>query len=90
VAEIDLAESPEEARTAVEWLKAQLAQMGAVAGEGLAGVAGSVDAAMQAYALPDGATLEVWSDNYTALSLRGDAGLIAALAADYREASAHG
>jgi hypothetical protein len=90
VAEIDLAESPEEARTAVEWLKAQLAQMGAVAGRGLSGVAGSVDAAMQAYALPDGATLEVWSDNYTALSLRGDPALIAALAADYREARAHG
>ena len=90
MAEIDLAESPEAARTAVEWLKAQLAQMGAVAGEGLAGVAGSVDAAMQSYTLPDGATLEVWSDNCAALSLRGDAGLIAALAADYREASAHG
>ena len=90
MAEIDLAESPEEARTAAEWLKAQLSQMGAVAGEGLAGVAGPVDAAMQAYALPDGAILEVWSDNFTALSLRGDAGLIAALAAEYREASARG
>jgi hypothetical protein len=90
VVEIDLAESPEEARTAVEWLKAQLAQMGAVAGESFAGVAGSVDAAMQAFTLPDGATLEVWSDNHTALSLRGDAGLIATLAADYREASANG
>jgi histidine ammonia-lyase len=90
VAEIDLAESPGEARTAVEWLKARLAQMGAVAGEGLAGVAGSVDAAMQSYTLPDGATLEVWSDNCAALSLRGDAGLIAALVADYREAKAHG
>ena len=88
--EIDLAESPEEARTAAEWLKARLAQMGAVAGENLAGVAGSVDAAMQAFTLPDGATLEVWSDNCTALSLRGDADFIAALAADYREASAHG
>lgn len=88
--EIDLAESPEEARTAVEWLKAQLAQMGAVAGESLGGVAGSVDAAMQAYFLPGGATLEVWSDNCTALSLRGDADFIAALAAEYREARVHG
>jgi len=90
VAEIDLAESPEEALAAAGWLKARLARMGAVAGERLAGVAGSVDAVMQAYTLPDGATIEVWSDNHDALSLRGDAGLIAALAADYREASAHG
>lgn len=88
--EIDLAESPEEAAVAVEWLKARLAQMGAVAGHSVAGVAGSVDAAMQSYTLPEGATLEVWRDNYTALSLRGDAGLIAALAADYREARGHG
>jgi hypothetical protein len=90
VAEIDLAESPDEARTAAGWLKAQLAQMGAVAGHSVAGVAGSVDAAMQAYTLPGGAILEVWSDNHTALSLRGDAGVIAALAADYREAREHG
>lgn len=90
MAEIDLAESPEEALAAAEWLKAQLAQIGAVAGERLAGVAGSVDAAMQAYTLPDGAIIEVWSDNCTALSLRGDAGLIAALAGDYREVSAYG
>lgn len=88
--EIDLAESPEEALAAVEWLKAQLAQMGAVEGRSASGVAGAVGAAMQAYTLPDGATLEVWSDNHTALSLRGDAGLIATLAADYREASANG
>lgn len=88
--EINLAESPEEALAAVEWLKAQLARMGAVAGQSVAGVAGSVDAAMQAYALPDGAILEVCSDNYTALSLRGDAGVIEALAADYREAREHG
>lgn len=90
MAEIDLAESPEEALAAVEWLKAQLARMGAVAGRSTAGVAGSVDAAMQSYTLPDGATLEIWSDNYTALSLRGDAVLIAVLATDYREASANG
>jgi hypothetical protein len=90
VVEIDLAESPDEALAAVEWLKAQLARMGAVAGRSVAGVAGSVDAAMQSYTLSDGATLEVWSDNDTALSLRGDAGLIAALVADYREAMAHG
>jgi hypothetical protein len=90
VAEVDLAKSPEEALAAVEWLKARLAQMGAVAGRGLSGVAGSVDAVMQSYTLPEGATLEVWRDNYTALSLRGDAGLIAALAADYREARGHG
>ena len=90
MAEIDLAESPEEALAAAEWLKAQLGQKGAVAGERLTGVARSVDAAMQAYTLPDGAIIEVWSDNCTALSLRGDAGLIAALAADYREASAYG
>lgn len=90
MAEIDLAESPEEALAAVEWLKAQLVRMGAVAGSSVAGVAGSVDAATQSYALPDGATLEVWSYNYTALSLRGDPGLIAALVADYREARAHG
>ncbi|MBA4045953.1 MAG: hypothetical protein C0471_16265 [Erythrobacter sp.] len=88
--EIDLAESPEEARTAVEWLKARLVQMGAVAGYSLAGVAGAVDAAMQSYALPDGAAIEVWSDNYTALSLRGDAGVITELVAEYREAKAHG
>jgi hypothetical protein len=90
VVEIDLAESPEEALAAMEWLKAQLAHMGAVAGQSVAGVAGSVDAAMQAYALPDGAILEVWSDNCTALSLRGDAELVAALAAEYRGVSAHG
>jgi hypothetical protein len=90
VAEIDLAESPEEALVAVGWLKAQLARMGAVAGRSDAGVAGSVDAAMQLYTLPDGATLEVLSDNYTALSLRGDADLVAALVADYREAGANG
>jgi hypothetical protein len=90
VVEIDLAESPEEARTAVEWLKVRLVQMGAVAGHSVAGVAGSVDAATQFYTLPDGAILEVWSDNYTALSLRGDAGMIAALVAEYREASANG
>jgi hypothetical protein len=90
VAEIDLAESPEEALAAVEWLKAQLARMGGVAGQSVAGVAGSVDAAMQAYALPGGGTVEVWSDNYTALSLRGDAGVIEGLAADYREAREHG
>lgn len=90
MAEIDLAESPEEALAAVEWLKAQLAQMGAVAGRSVAGVAGSVDAAMQSYTLPDGATLEVWSDNHTALSLRGDAALIAPLVAEYRETSANG
>lgn len=87
--EIDLAESPGGALAAMEWLKAQLARMGAVAGRSLAGVAGSVDAAMQAYTLPDGAILEVWSDNDTALSLRGDPALIGALAAEYREASAH-
>jgi hypothetical protein len=90
VGEIDLAESPEEALAAVEWLKARLAQMGAVAGQSVAGVAGSVDAAMQAYTLPDGAIFEVWSDNCTALSLRGDAELVAALAAEYREARVHG
>jgi hypothetical protein len=90
VVEIDLAESREEALVAVEWLKAQLARMGAVAGRSLAGVAGSVDPAMQSYSLPDGATLEVWSDNYTALSLRGDACLIVPLVADYRKASANG
>jgi hypothetical protein len=90
VVEIDLAESPEEALVAVEWLKAQLARIGAVAGRSLAGVAGSVDAAMQSYTLPDGATLEVWSDNDTALSLRGDAALIVPLIADYRKASANG
>lgn len=88
--EIGLAESHEEALVAVEWLKARLVQMGAVAGRNVAGVAGSVDAAMQFYTLPDGATLEVWSDNYTALSLRGDAALIVPLVADYREASANG
>lgn len=88
--EIDLAESPEEALAAVEWLKARLSQMGAVAGESLAGVAGSVDAAMQAYALPDGGTIEVWSDNCTALSLRGDPALIGALVAEFREARVHG
>jgi hypothetical protein len=90
VAEVDLAKSPEEALAAVEWLKARLAQLGAVAGRGLSGVAGSVDAAMQAYTLPDDAILEVWSDNFTALSLRGDAELVAALAAEYREARVHG
>ena len=88
--EIALAESPEEALTAAGWLKAQLAFMGAVAGSSAAGVAGSVDAAMQAYILPGGATIEVWSDNDTALSLRGDADMVAALVAEFREARAHG
>lgn len=90
MAEEVLAESPEEALAAVEWLKAQLARMGAVAGRSLSGMAGSVDAAMQSYTLPDGTRLEVWSDNYTALSLRGDEGMIAVLVADYREARGHG
>lgn len=90
MAEVDLVREPDEAPAAAEWLKARLVQIGAVAGQSVAGVAGSVDAAMQSDTLPDGATLEVWSDNDTALSLRGDAGLIAALAADYRGAGVHG
>lgn len=87
--EIDLAESRDEALAAAGWLKAQLARMGAVAGRSVSGVAGSVDAAMQTYTLPDGAALEVWSDNDTALSLRGDEALVAALVAEYREARLH-
>lgn len=87
--EIDLAESHGEALAATEWLETQLAKMGAVAGHGVAGVAGSVDAALQAYVLPGGETIEVWSDNHTALSLRGDPALIGGLVAEYREARAN-
>lgn len=84
--EIDLAESHGEALAATEWLKTQLAKMGAVTGHG---VAGSVDASLQAYVLPGGGTIEVWSDNHTALSLRGDPALIGRLVAEYREARAN-
>lgn len=90
MAEVDLVREPDAAPAAAEWLKARMVQMGAVAGESVSGVAGSVDAGMQAYVLPDGAIIEVWSDNVTPLSLRGDPGLIAALAADYRKAQFHG
>lgn len=90
MAEVTLAGEPVEAPAAVEWLKARMAEMGAVPGEASAGVAGSVEASMRSYMLPDGAIIEVWSDNYTALSLRGDAALVDALAAEYRKAHADG
>jgi hypothetical protein len=90
VAEVELAESPDEALAAAKWLKARLTELSEVPSGGLAGVAGSVNAAIQSFTLPGGACVEVWSDNYTALALRGDPALIAGLAAEYREAKVHG
>lgn len=40
------------------------------------GVAGSVDAVVDGFRLPSGERIELWSDNYTPLSLRGEADLV--------------
>lgn len=90
MAEVAIVDGPEEAAAAAEWVKARMTELGAVAGDAICGVVGSVDAAMLRFALPDGTCIECWSDNYSALSLRGDAGLIARLAAEYREVRLNG
>lgn len=90
MAEVVLAEGPDEAQAAAKWLQARMIELGAVAGDAISGVAGSVDAAMRSFTLSDGTRLEAWGDNYFALSLRGDSRLIESLAAEYREASANG
>lgn len=48
-----------------------LEALGAEAGDARSGHAGSVGANWQAWRFHDGETVEIWSDNYEPLSLRG-------------------
>lgn len=79
-----LAEDPQEAAAALDWLKSRLASKSVIADDITSGVAGSTNIAMLKFNLHDGGTLEVWSDNYYALSLRGEAALVNRLATEYR------
>ena len=88
--DVVLAETPEQAEAVTVWLKKRLKGMGARQVYEFTGHAGSVEATMTKFLLPSGDKLEVWSDNYTALSLSGPDGIVEAMAAEYRKELSHG
>ena len=81
--ELTLAETPDPIAT--HWLESTLTELGAERVGTDEGIAGSVDATWETWRLPDGAKLEVWSDNYTALSIRGEGSLIRRLGSELQE-----
>lgn len=90
MAEVTLAETPELAEVAVVWLKERLAELGAKELASGVGVAGAVEAAVKTFELPNGETIEVWGDNYAALSLSGATDLVEPIAAAFRQERVNG
>ena len=88
--EVPLTENLDEAGEAARWFEKRLKTMGAVPRHSVDGVSGSVEASARVFTLPDGSSVEMWSDNFTALSLRGDEATVKELTTQYREAQANG
>ncbi|MBX7539615.1 hypothetical protein [Qipengyuania sphaerica] len=59
-------------RASVRSIVAVLTELQAIKGEGGQGHAGSVDAVWRSWTLDTGDRIEIWSDNWTPLSLRGE------------------
>jgi hypothetical protein len=83
-----LAEQPDPA--ALPWLERMLKESGAVSMSVQSGHAGSVDAVWRTWHWPDGEKIEAWSDNYTALNIRGNEARVSDLVRQYRELQADG
>jgi hypothetical protein len=68
---VEVVLSEEASPQIAEWLAKRLTDLGGTHGESQSGVADSVDAHWQTWSFPDGEKIEIWSDNYSALSIRG-------------------
>ncbi len=88
MAEIELAADPDPA--AIARVEAILRAANAKPVQAGEGIAGGVDAAYRTWVMPTGAQVELWSDNYSALSVRGEAGLVDEIAREFAAGGEHG